>query len=73
MGVIYRKIPLIRPGRIYGQRKTLMGLYSGGLLYGGPYIREEKHFNLQSAKNFFFLSFFQYKARISAYFKSLKT
>ena len=25
----YRKIPLIRPGRIYGQRTNLMGLYSG--------------------------------------------
>ena len=35
MGVIYRKIPLIRPGRIYGQRKTLMGLYSGGAFIRG--------------------------------------
>ena len=26
----YRKIPLIRPGHIYGQRANLMGLYSGG-------------------------------------------
>ena len=35
---IYRKIPLICPGRIHGQRTNLMGLYSGrggGLIYGG--------------------------------------
>ena len=38
---------------------------------GGAYIREEKHFNLQSVK-LTFLSFFQYKARISAFFKSCK-
>ena len=34
---ICRKIPLIHPGRIYGQRANLMGLYSGrrgGLLFG---------------------------------------
>ena len=31
---IHRKIPLIRPGRIYGQRTNLMDLYSGGLTYG---------------------------------------
>ena len=31
------------------------------------YIRKEKHFNLQSVKIVIFLSFFQYKARISAY------
>ena len=34
---IYRKIPLIRPGHIYGQRANLMGLYSGGLYTGGLY------------------------------------
>ena len=27
---IYRKIPLILSGRIYGQSTNLMGLYSGG-------------------------------------------
>ena len=27
---VYRKIPLIRSGCIYGQRTNLMGLYSGG-------------------------------------------
>ena len=32
---IYCKIPLIPPGRIYGQRTNLMDLYSGGLIYGG--------------------------------------
>ena len=54
--VKYRKIPLIRPGRIYGQRINLIGLYSGE---GGAYIREEKHVNLQSVKLITFLSFFQ--------------
>ena len=38
---------------------------------GGAYIREEKHFNLLSVK-LTFLSFFQYKARISAFFTSSK-
>ena len=28
-------IPLIHPGRIYEQRKNLMGLYSGCLIYRG--------------------------------------
>ena len=32
---VYRKIPLLRPGRIYGRRENLMGLYSGGLYTGG--------------------------------------
>ena len=36
---------------------------------GAAYIREEKNFNLQSVK-LIFLSFFQYKARISAFFTS---
>ena len=63
----YRKIPLICPGHIYGQRKNLMGLYSGS---GGLYLKE-KDFNLQSVK-LTFLSFFQYKARISAFFMSCK-
>ena len=40
-------------------------------LYGGVYIREKKHFNLQCVKLITFL-FFQYKARISAYFTSCK-
>ena len=48
-----------------------MGLYSGegggggkeggGYIRQGAYIREEKHFNLQSVK-LIFLSFFPYKA-----------
>ena len=51
-------LPLLRPGRIYGQRTNLMGLYSrGGLHTGGAYIREEKHFNVQSV-TLTFLSFF---------------
>ena len=75
------KIPLIRPGRIYIQSTYLMGLYSGErgvILYMGEggegavvYIREEKHFNLQFVKPTF-LSFFQYKARILAFFMSWK-
>ena len=32
----YRKIPLIRPGRMHGQRTDLMDLYSG---WRGAYIR----------------------------------
>ena len=31
---IYRKILLIRPGSIYGQRTNLMGLYSRGFIFG---------------------------------------
>ena len=44
----------------------------GGHIYGGAYIREEKTFNLQSVELITFLSFFQYKARILAYFTSCK-
>ena len=53
-----------------------MGLYSGdgglgrGTYTHGPY-GEEKHFNFQSVK-LNFLSFFQYKARIFAFFTSCK-
>ena len=50
-----------------------MGLYSGGVIYGRgvAYIRQEKHFSLQSVK-LTFLVFFQYKARILAFFTSCK-
>ena len=34
----YHKVLLIRPGWIYGQRKELMGLYSGEVIYVGAYI-----------------------------------
>ena len=61
---MYRKIPLIRPGRIYGQRTNLMGLYMGWR--GGDYIREEKRFNLQYA-GLTFHYFLQYKGRILAF------
>ena len=44
-----------------------MGLYSGR----GAYIRVQKRFKLQSVKHFF-LSFLQYKARISGFFTSCK-
>ena len=46
-----------------------VGLYTG--VGEGSFVREEKHFNLQSVK-LTFLSFFQYKARISGFFKSCK-
>ena len=46
---------------------NLMGLYSEV----GAYIWEEKHFDLKSVSLIFF-SFFQYQARISAFFTSLK-
>ena len=42
-----------------------------GLIYGKAYIREEKHFSLQSVK-LTFLSFFQYKVRILTFFLSCK-
>ena len=43
----YRKIPLICPGHIYGQKTNLMGPFEGNR-GGGAYIWEEKHLNLQS-------------------------
>ena len=36
---IYRKPPNISPGLIFVQRHFLGGLYSGGLILGGAYIR----------------------------------
>ena len=75
------KIPLIRPGRIYikahiwwayirgkGRWSYIRGKGGKGAVV---YIREEKHFNLQFVKPTF-LSFFQYKARILAFFMSWK-
>ena len=54
---LYRKFPLIRAGRIFGQRTNLIDLYSGDLhMEGAGYIRKEKHFNLQSAKHTFLFS-----------------
>ena len=49
--VEYCKILLIHPGLIFRRRKNLMGLY-----WRGAYIHEEKHFNLQYVKLFFFSS-----------------
>ena len=72
--MIYCKIPLIRPARLYGQKTNFTSLHSGrewGFYTGGAYIREEKHFNFQSAK-LHFLSFFQYKSCIIAFFTSCK-
>ena len=47
----------------------MMGLHSEGGLYAGglAYIREEKHFNLQSVK-LTFLSIFQFKEHIYGIF-----
>ena len=50
--ITYRKIPLIRPGRIYGQRTNGR--------------KNTSTCNLET----FFLSFFQYKVRILAFFTS---
>ena len=33
--LIYRKPPTISPGLIYFRKRFLMGLYKGGLIYGG--------------------------------------
>jgi hypothetical protein len=33
----YRKPPTISPGLIYFRKRFLMGLYKGGLIYGGAY------------------------------------
>ena len=60
----HRKFPLIRSGQFW------WACIRGGV--EGPYIQEEKHFNLQSAKRITFLSFFHYKARILAYFTLCK-
>ena len=35
----YRKIPNISPGLIEVRKHFLGGLYSGGLIFGGAYIR----------------------------------
>ena len=59
----YHKILLISPGFIYGQRTNLMGLYSGEGM-GRAYIQEENTSTCNLLNLFFFLSFFQYKARI---------
>jgi hypothetical protein len=34
----YRKPPTISPGLIYFRKRFLMGLYKGGLIYGGGLI-----------------------------------
>ena len=64
---IYRIILLICPEHIYEQRTNLLGRGGGG----GSYIQEEKYFNLQSVK-LIFVSFFQDKGCISAFFMSCK-
>jgi hypothetical protein len=36
--LVYRKPPTISPGLIYFRKRFLMGLYKGGLIYGGGLI-----------------------------------
>ena len=62
----YRKIPLIHPGRIYGQRTYLMGLHSGrrGLIFGRK--------NTSNCNLLNIIFFFQYKTRILIFFTSCK-
>ena len=70
---IYRKIPLIRPRRTdKGQIwwSYIQGAYIRGSGWGA-YIQEKNYLNLQFFK-LTFLSFFQYKARITAFFTSCK-
>ena len=37
----YRKIPIISPGLIFGQKAFLPGLFSGELIFGGAYYWKE--------------------------------
>ena len=55
------------PGLIYGQRTNLMGLYSGEGI-GGLIFRRKNTSTCNLSNLLFFLSFFQYKAHISAFF-----
>ena len=58
--ITYRKIPLIRPGLIYGQRTYLMGLCSGKGV--GRLIFRRKNTSTCNLLNLlFFLSFFSIK------------
>ena len=47
----YREILLIRPGRIYGQRTNLMGLYLEGGLYTGGLIFGTKNTSICNLLN----------------------
>ena len=38
---IYHKPPIISPGLIFAQLVNFLGLLSGGLTFGGAYIRRE--------------------------------
>ena len=71
--LVYRKIPLIRPRHIYGQRTNSMGLYSGRRAYiRGGLIFGRKSTSICNLLNLLFFLFFQYKARVSAFFTSCK-
>ena len=37
----YRKIPIISPGLIFVQKAFLVGVFSGGLIFGGAYYWKE--------------------------------
>ena len=66
--LLYHKILLIYPGRIYGKRTNLMSLYSGveGGLYSGG---KSPQFSIFQT---YFSFFFQYKAHILAFFMLCK-
>ena len=59
MIIIYRKILLIRLGRIYGQKKNLMGLYSrwGRGAGGGVLIFGRKNTSISNLLNLLFFLF----------------
>ena len=45
--IIYRKIPNISPELITFQRPFLEGLYLGGTIFGGDYIRKEVYVRIE--------------------------
>ena len=70
----YRKIPLVRSGRIYQHKANLMRPYSGRVaVEGGSLIFGRKNTSVCNLSNVLtFFLFFQYKARILTYFTSCK-
>ena len=36
-----RKIPIMYPGHVFVQKAFLMGIFSGELIFGGPYYQRE--------------------------------
>ena len=48
---VYRKPPTISPGLIYFRKRFLMGLYKGGLTYGGGGLIHGRSFVLEINKS----------------------